>query len=634
MKLFLLPFCVLQTLYAGVTAEPRLHYATYIDTPSAATRIAVDAAGNAFVIGAAHCAITKINPSGTSSNCLTLPVAGFLSGIAIDAAGAIYTVVSELNTDASATLFKLSPDGRVIYAVTVPGASPICLDVDRLGRFYLTGIAGSRFPTTPGAYQRQLRSGAANQPFALRLNSAGVMDYATFLDPLQSVNAIAADSKGQAWLAGSVTGQFGGQLIITYSKGWILKLNSTATQADVVGSFATPPVPSSGMNSDVLALAIDSSDSVYAAGYGFVANGRKSILAKYSASGDLVYSITPTAPGGFIWSLAVDGANNPYFFATNVSPPLNSQATVCGRTLQSQLTVLSADGSQVLASVYFSGEPRHIVLDQRGDIYVTGVTAPMPFLATPGAYQPIYPGSSSVFAAKFDASVPQSGPSLTCAVNAASLSPGIVGLPTFSVAPGEILSLGGRGLAEPIRIRFDNYSAPILYADANQINAVVPFEVSGVSSNLWIETAHDVIGPIVLPVIPAVPGIFSNAIVNEDGGVNSEAHPAKRGSTITAYMTGAGLMSPSMATGATGPVSPPYPYPVLGVSATFAGKSYSGLVAAPVVFAGQAPGLIAGAVQVNIQVPDTLSPGVALLNIHIGNFASATLGSGEGVFVE
>ena len=112
--------------------------------------------------------------------------------------------------------------------------------------------------------------------------------------------------------------------------------------------------------------------------------------------------------------------------------------------------------------------------------------------------------------------------------------------------------------------------------------------------------------------------------------MNSEAHPAKRGSTITAYITGAGLMSPSMATGATGPVSPPYPYPVLGVSATFAGKSYSGLVAAPVVFAGQAPGLISGVVQ----VPDTLSPGVAMLNIHIGNFAAAILGYGESVFVQ
>ena len=44
--------------------------------------------------------------------------------------------------------------------------------------------------------------------------------------------------------------------------------------------------------------------------------------------------------------------------------------------------------------------------------------------------------------------------------------------------------------------------------------------------------------------------------------------------------------------------------------------------AAPVLFAGQAPGLIAGAVQVNLRVPDDAKSGMASLVVYVGNYAS------------
>jgi uncharacterized protein (TIGR03437 family) len=69
------------------------------------------------------------------------------------------------------------------------------------------------------------------------------------------------------------------------------------------------------------------------------------------------------------------------------------------------------------------------------------------------------------------------------------------------VAPGEIISLYGTGLGPAagvgarydstgkiattlagVQVLFDDTPAPMLYAGANQINAIVPFEVGGKTS--------------------------------------------------------------------------------------------------------------------------------------------------------
>jgi uncharacterized protein (TIGR03437 family) len=41
---------------------------------------------------------------------------------------------------------------------------------------------------------------------------------------------------------------------------------------------------------------------------------------------------------------------------------------------------------------------------------------------------------------------------------------------------------------------------------------------------------------------------------------------------------------------------------------------------APVLYIGQAPGLIAGAVQVNLQIPATVTSGNAILIVYIGDY--------------
>ncbi|MGH9673787.1 MAG: hypothetical protein ACRD44_11460, partial [Bryobacteraceae bacterium] len=81
--------------------------------------------------------------------------------------------------------------------------------------------------------------------------------------------------------------------------------------------------------------------------------------------------------------------------------------------------------------------------------------------------------------------------------------------------------------------------------------------------------------------------------------------------------TGEGQLTPA---GVTGSVTPStgtsFPRPVAAVSVTIGG------LPATVVYAGSAPGLVAGALQVNVFVPDGATPGPNQVILTIGNVSS------------
>jgi uncharacterized protein (TIGR03437 family) len=282
--------------------------------------------------------------------------------------------------------------------------------------------------------------------------------------------------------------------------------------------------------------------------------------------------------------------------------------------------VLSPDASSIAASANFNSFVQNLALDGNGGLYVAGNTSRLAFLTTPGAYQALWPGdSASGYAAKFDLTNPAIAAQFSTMVNSASFVPGDNPMaPEGAVAPGEIVTLFGVNLPSNPKLTFDGHPATILYSGATQINAVVPFEVSAPSTVVNLEGVRG----YVLPVWPAVPGLFTAnasgsgqlAALNQDSSINSDSNPAKAGSIVSVFMTGAGAMLPPIGDGQLGPLQPPFPAPVLGVSATVHG------VEAPVLFAGQAPGLIAGAVQVNIQIPAGTASGDAKLIVYIGNY--------------
>ena len=193
-------------------------------------------------------------------------------------------------------------------------------------------------------------------------------------------------------------------------------------------------------------------------------------------------------------------------------------------------------------------------------------------------------------------------------LSAASLLPG-------PVAPGEIIAIMGSAIVPPAdsgatSVTFDGLSAPLLYTSSSQINAVVPFGIAGrKAATLDIAGSSGSLARLSVPVESASPAIFTldssgtgqGAILNQDGTVNSPDNPAQRGSIVVLFATGAGQTDPP---GTDGLIpTTVLPHPVLPVSVQIGGKS------AEVLYAGAAPGLISGVLQVNCRVSTEIDPG-------------------------
>ena len=110
--------------------------------------------------------------------------------------------------------------------------------------------------------------------------------------------------------------------------------------------------------------------------------------------------------------------------------------------------------------------------------------------------------------------------------------------------------------------------------------------------------------PVVIPVRPSHPEVFTSvapmqgyiepaAAVNEDGTVNSANNPAKQGSIVSVWTSGAGFI--------TGGQELLQPISVLAVQQTSAEQFI--LYSTEVLFAGQAPGYVKGLAQINFRLP-------------------------------
>lgn len=193
-------------------------------------------------------------------------------------------------------------------------------------------------------------------------------------------------------------------------------------------------------------------------------------------------------------------------------------------------------------------------------------------------------------------------------LNAASFLPG-------PVAPGEIVTLIGSEIGTPLpgsQVLFGGTAAPILFDSPNQINIVVPFGVSGTSTRLAVNLSGHAVAELSLPVATAVPAIFTvnssgigqGAILNQNSTLNSASNPAEKGSVVVIYATGAGQTDPPGVDGQiTGAV---LPKPLLPVTVLIDGLE------AEVQYAGAAPELIAGVIQVNAVVPAETHSGQAV----------------------
>lgn len=217
---------------------------------------------------------------------------------------------------------------------------------------------------------------------------------------------------------------------------------------------------------------------------------------------------------------------------------------------------------------------------------------------------------------------------------------GVVSSASFTggaVSPGQLISIFGLNIGTPdqqsgsiesdgrlsdnlanVRVFFDGNPAPLLMVTPAQINAIVPFEVSGKATTLMQVQNNDVwSNPVVLSVAPALPAVFTLTqtgkgqiaalnVNQKDGSVtvNGALNAAPRGSIVTLYATGAGMGDGGNEDGLI--VGSQLSHPQQKVSVSIGGQD------AEMFYAGSAPGLVSGVLQVNAKVPDNAPQGSAI----------------------
>jgi uncharacterized protein (TIGR03437 family) len=155
------------------------------------------------------------------------------------------------------------------------------------------------------------------------------------------------------------------------------------------------------------------------------------------------------------------------------------------------------------------------------------------------------------------------------------------------------------------QVFFNGVAAPVLFAQANQVNAIVPFEVlrQGDTANVQISHSGQMTQTVTVSVVKKQPGIFTTggtgsgqAIVqNADGTLNSSSNLAAKGSTISILATGAGQNTPILPDGTF--ATDDSNRPRLRITVLIGG------IGAEVINARVPLGLFAGLLQVDVRIP-------------------------------
>jgi len=399
----------------------------------------------------------------------------------------------------------------------------------------------------------------------------------------------------------------------------------SATPTSILAIEGIPGTESVGVNPATLAPATYSGTVKFTPSTAGSTPITVSVTLTVSAGVPAITNLWP--PGGPIGSLSmvitVTGQN----FMSNSTASIGAIKLPAPNVLSSTTMLLTIPAAEMIAA---------------GSLPIT--------ITTPTAAAP----SATTSASTFQVYAP--GPQVLAVTDAASYAMG-------NVSPGEMITIYGLGLgpangvslsvSDPIAtslpasgvattsVTIDGKLAPLLYASENQVNCIVPFDVTkGGQVNLSV--TYNSIASVSLTKVNAVaadPGVFTlnysgsgqGAILNfnpatGDYTLNGSANPAVKGTTwAVLYLTGFGLTTcvDIPANGATpasdcnatatevnlisGEVSPNLP-----VAVTIGGVAAPGAtVQAPI---GYVPGLM----QVNVLVPSGAPSGNVPVVVSLG----------------
>lgn len=170
-----------------------------------------------------------------------------------------------------------------------------------------------------------------------------------------------------------------------------------------------------------------------------------------------------------------------------------------------------------------------------------------------------------------------------------------------------------------VEVLFDGVPAPLLSVGNKEISGVVPASVAGQKVAHVVVDAHSRSEDQIVTVEDTAPGLFTAdalgtgqaTALNEDLSLNSNRTPARRGSVIILYLTGAGLLNPAPEDGEI--LRGPFPLITSPVHVSIGGKD------ADVLYAGPAAQLVGGFVQISTRIPEEVVSGTEVpVEIRIG----------------
>jgi hypothetical protein len=411
-----------------------LIYATYLgnDTSyhAAGTGIAVDSAGDAYVIG-------------VSVNVPTTP-----NAIASSSARSVF--IAELNPTGSALLYSTYLPGAVDSIGLIESYAG-AMAVDGSGNIYVAGAAEAGLPVTAGAFQPIKQGSAVTNAYLVEINPAlsgtASLVYSSYLGSSgeDAATGIALDGAGNAYLEGytytyspnfpTTPGAFqtaagghshtfvakfnpslSGSASLVYSTylggsgdDGLVSNNGTATANEIAGGIAVDSAGNAYVTSATKSTDFPTTQGAYQVTTNLVHSrkstrpGSDAFVAKLNATGSaLIYSTylggggsksgDGTYSGGA--GIAVDSSGNAHVTGwtnSTVFPTQNALQTANAGDYDAFVTVLNPSGSGLLFSSYFGGSGTDygygIALDSAGNAYVGGQAGSSNFPTTPGAYQ-------------------------------------------------------------------------------------------------------------------------------------------------------------------------------------------------------------------------------------------------------
>ncbi|MEO7653382.1 MAG: SBBP repeat-containing protein, partial [Bryobacteraceae bacterium] len=606
-----------------------LIYSTYLGGvyTDEANAIAVDAQGNAYVAGTTRSPNFPTTPGAYqrfyNSGFTTIEGDGFI--VKLDPTGSTLVYSSYFGGNSMDRVFGVAVDGA--------------------GSAYLTGdTLSSNFPTSQGALRRRdCSDGVTRDAFIGKLSPSGAsIVYSTYLcgSGADSGYGIAVDAQGAAYVVGqTVSTDFPVTAGVLQPAGGGSTEDAFVSKINPDGSALVFSTYLGGSLSDIgRGIALDAQLNVYVTGYTLstdfpVRTGSyrtahsdgglydDAFIAKLNPAGSqLVYS---TYAGGAksdrAQAIVVDSTGAAYITGSTASPDFPVQAAKCqpGYSGREDVFVmkLNAAGSALAYTMVLGGQGDDrgyaIALDSARNPILGGQTVSVNYPTTSGVLASGnargYGGGSDGFVARVLDAVAPAEPciSLNGVVNAGSFLAG-------PVAPGEIVTILGAGIGPPVlvplrldspdtvsrtlsdtRVLVDGVAVPLLYVRSDQVSAIVPFDAA-LKTSVRIEVEYKGVKTAVfqVAVADASPSVFTagsgtgqGAILNQNGSFNAFNNPAVRGEVIVIYATGGGETDPASADGKLSTEA---------LKLKLTARAQIGGRTAQVLYAGAAPGLVAG----------------------------------------